>query len=595
MKDESGKMKVKSWKFVHNSRPILLLFFVVLLASCGTTRKTAKANEKEEVTLSVSDQRKYEYFFLEAIKLEQQGRYDESFEMLQHCLSICPTAPSAQFKLANYYFAMNQKDKAHEALLCAVEGEPDNYWYRQTLALYYQGNREYDKAIKVIEEMQALFPKRNGELLPALVGLYTHTAQYDKVIDALGRLELITGKSEAISMEKMRNYLLVGDQEAAFGEMEALAAEHPDNSYYRVALAEVYMDYGRADKAEPILLNVLSEEPNNAPAKITLAEYYRQQADTMRYLAMTDSVMMSTEVNEELKVRMMVQLIKEGQDSLWVMNLFERAIAIPQQSAQLGHLCAQYMISLDQPEERIRPVLLRMLEIEPDHIPARSQLLSYAAAHNDVEEMISLCSEGIDYTPEVLEYYYYKGIGLAYYLNQPDEALATFGQALRQVNEESDVEVVSDICTTMGNLLQEQGELAAAYECYDKALQYKPLNHLVLNNYAYSLAEGDTQLERAEQMSRLTIEAEPDNATYLDTYAWILYKLQRDAEALTHIEHAIEVDNAPSDVLYEHAGDIHHRLGHKAQALDYWHKALLWQREQGITDKEREQQIKQLK
>ena len=580
---------------MHNSRPILLLFFVVLLASCGTTRKTAKANEKEEVTLSVSDQRKYEYFFLEAIKFEQQGRYDESFEMLQHCLSICPTAPSAQYKLANYYFALNQKDKALEALLRAIEGEPDNYWYRQNLALYYQSNREYDKAIEAIEEMQALFPKRNGELLPALVGLYNHTAQYDKVIDALGRLELITGKSEAISMEKMRNYLLVGDQEAAFGEMEALAAEHPDNSYYRVALAEVYMDYGRADKAEPILLNVLSEEPNNAPAKITLAEYYRQQADTMRYLAMTDSVMMSTEVNEELKVRMMVQLIKEGQDSLWVMDLFERAIAIPQQSAQLGHLCAQYMISLDQPEERIRPVLLRMLEIEPDHIPARSQLLSYAAAHNDMEEMISLCSEGIDYTPEVLEYYYYKGISLAYYLNQPDEALATFGQALRQVNEESDVEVVSDICTTMGNLLQEQGELEAAYECYDKALQYKPLNHLVLNNYAYSLAEGDTQLERAEQMSRLTIEAEPDNATYLDTYAWILYKLQRYDEALTHIEHAIEVDTAPSDVLYEHAGDIHQRLGHKAQALGYWHKALLWQREHGTVDKDLEKKIKQLK
>ena len=157
----------------------------------------------EEVTLSVSDQRKYEYYFLEAIRLEQQNRYDEAFEMLQHCLSICPTAPSAQSKLANYYFAMNQKDKAHKALLCAVEDEPDNYWYRQTLALYYQGNREYDKAIEVIEEMQARFPKRNGELLPALVGLYNHTAQHDKVIDALGRLEQITGKSEAISMERL--------------------------------------------------------------------------------------------------------------------------------------------------------------------------------------------------------------------------------------------------------------------------------------------------------------------------------------------------------------------------------------------------------
>ena len=580
--------------FVHRSWHILLLFFVVLFASCGTVRRGV-VTDREEVILSIPDQRKYEYYFLEAIRLEQQERYDEAYEMLQHCLSICPTAPSAQYKLANYYFALSQKEKALEALLCAVKGEPDNYWYRQTLAMYYQSTREYGKAIEVIEEMQTLFPKRNGELLPALVGLYNHTGQYDKVIDALGRLELITGKSEAISMEKMRNYLLVGNQEAAFGEVEALAAEHPDNSYYRVVLAEVYMDYGRAAEAEPILLDILNEDPNNAPAKITLAEYYRQQADTTHYLAMADSVMMSAAVNEELKVRMMAQLIKEGQDSLWVMDLFERAIARPQQSAQLGHLCAQYMVSLEQPEERIRPVLLRMLEVEPDHIPARSQLLSYAAGRNDVEEMVQLCSEGIDYNPEVLEYYYYKGIGLAYYLQRPAEALETFGQALRQVTEESNTEMVADLYTAMGDLLQEQGEMREAYECYDKALQYNPSKLLVLNNYAYCLAEEGNELEKAEQMSRRTIEAEPDNATYLDTYAWILYKLQRYEEARTHIEHAIEVDTNPSDVLYEHAGDIHLRLGNKAQALAYWHKALLWQREHGTADKALEKKIKQLK
>jgi tetratricopeptide (TPR) repeat protein len=579
-------MKVRHFRHI-------LFFFIVLFASCGTVRRGVVPNE--EVTLSVSDQRKYEYYFLEAIRLEQQNRYDEAFEMLQHCLSICPTAPSAQSKLANYYFAMNQKDKAHKALLCAVEDEPDNYWYRQTLALYYQGNREYDKAIEVIEEMQTRFPKRNGELLPALVGLYNHTAQYDKVIDALGRLEQITGKSEAISMEKTRNYLAMGNTEGAFNEMEALSAEYPDNSYYRVILAEVYMDHGRANEAEPILRDVLSEEPDNGAAKVTLTEYYKLQGDTANYLNMADSVMMATEMNEEFKVRMMLQLIKEGQDSLWLMDLFERAIALPQQSAQLGHLCAQYMVTLEQPEERIRPVLLRILEIEPDHIPARSQLLSYAASRNDVEEMVRLCSEGIDYTPEVLEYYYYKGIGLAYYLHRPAEALETFRGALRQVTAESDAEIVSDICTTMGDLLQEQGSVEEACDCYDKALQYKPANHLVLNNYAYCLAEEGIELEKAEQMSRLTIEAEPDNATYLDTYAWILYKLQRYDEALTHIEHAIEVDTAPSDVLYEHAGDIHQRLGHKAQALDYWHKALLWQREHGTVDKELEKKIKQLK
>ena len=570
------------------------MILAVLFASCGTARRGITTNI-EEVELTFSDKQKYEYYYLEAVRLEQQERYDEAFEMLQHCLSICPTAPSALYKTANYYFAINQKDKAAEVLLGAVKGEPNNYWYRQTLASYYQSRREYDKAIAVVEEMQQLFPKRNGELLPALVGLYGHTGQYDKVIDVLSRLELLTGKSEAISMEKMRNYLLMEDKESAFREVEALAAEYPDNNYYRVVLAEVYMDYGRAAEAEPILLDVLAQDPDNGPAKVTLAQYYKQQGNTKEYLAMSDSIMMSDAVNEDFKVRLMMQLISEKTDSIMLMDIFERAIALPQQSAQLGHLCAQYMLSIDQPEERVSPILLRMLEIEPDHIPARSQLLSYAAQRNDIEEMIRICSEGIDYTPEVLDYYYYKGIGLSYFKHNPDEALETLRQAVRQINESSDAKMVTDIYTTMGDLLQEADEIAEACSCYESALSYAPGNILALNNYAYLLAEEGNNLEKAEQMSRYTIEVEPDNATYLDTYAWVLYKLQRYDEAFSYIQQAIENDPEPSDVLYEHAGDICQRQGNKAKALEYWRKALDLQHKRGTVNNALKKKINNIK
>lgn len=567
---------------------------VVLFASCGTARKGVVPNEKETI-LTVDEQRKYEYYFLEALKLEQLERYDEAFEMLQHCLTICPTAPSAQFKLANYYAATKEKDKALEALICAVDGEPDNYWYRQTLAVYYQSNREYDKAIAVIEEMQQRFPKRNGELLSALVGLYGRTGQYNKVVDALSRLEVIAGKSEAISMEKVRNYLLMGDAESAFGEVEALVAEYPEDVYYRVILAEVYMEHGRVLESEQILRSILSEVPDNAPAKIALAECYKQQGDTVRYFAMADSVVMSTNVNEEVKVGLMSQLISENADSVWVMELFERAMVLPQQSARLGFLCAQYMLYLQQPEERVRPILLRMLEIEPDHIPARSQLLSYAARRNDAEEMVSICSEGIDYTPEVLDYYYYKGVGLSYFMGRPEDALEIYRQAIRQIGEGSDAKLVSDIYAEMGNLLQDKEQNDESYECYEQALKYNPANILVLNNYAYLLAEEGRNLEMAEQMSRRAIDAEPDNATYLDTYAWILYKMHRYNEALDYMEQAIKAESAPSDVLYEHAGDICYSLGDSVKALDYWRKALALQREVGMVDKKLEKKIRSVK
>ena len=572
-------------------RQLLILFVsATLMVSCAAHRRV-NSSTKQEVVLSIEDQRRYEYFFLEAVRLEQQERYDEAFEMISHCLSIAPEAPSALYKAATYYFVLNRKEMALEALTKAVEGEPDNYWYRQTLASYYQTNREYDKALAVLEEMQRLFPKRNGELLPALVGLYSHTQQYDKVVDALERLEELMGKSEAISMEKSRNYLFMGDKESAFGELEALAAEYPENSYYRVILGSMYMEQGRMPDALPLLQEVLAEEPDNGPAKIALTQYYKQLADTVQYHAMVDSVLMTPTVDDDTKVKMMVQLVMDKTDSIYVMALFDRVMQQPQRSAKVGHLCVQYMLKMGQPEERVRPILLRMLEAEPDHIQAHLQLLSYAARRNDMEEVINVCSAAIDYNPEVLDFYYYKAIGL-YQTGNLQEALETYRKATSQITAESNTELVSDIYAAMGDLFHVSEQPEEAYHCYDSALVYNPSNILVLNNYAYYLSEENKELDKAEQMSQRTIKAEPNNATYLDTYAWILYKQERYEEALTYIERALATDSVASDVLYEHAGDICYRMGDTARAVSYWKQALEVQRKAEAVEEKLEKKVR---
>lgn len=569
----------------------LLLILVILLASCGTTRRVG---EPIDITSPSSEkQRKYEYYYLEAIRLEQQEKYDEAFEMLNHCLSI-DSAPSALYKIANYYLYLNQKEKAVDALLQTIEEEPDNYWYWQTLAAYYQNNSEYDKAISTLESMQQRFPKRNSEQLSALVGLYSHTRQYEKVIHTLVQLEKRIGKSEAISMEKCRNYLLMGKKEEAFKEMEALANEYPENSYYRVILAEVYMNHGCLEKTEPLLHKVLEEEPDNGAAKVALVQYYKLAADSTRYLEMSDSVMMSINVNDEVKTKLVMQLIADNVDSTYVMHLLERAIAQPQQSARLGHLAVQYMLSMEQPEERIRPILKRMLEIEPDHIHARLQLSAYAARRNDIEELIKICSEGIDYSPETIEFYYYKGLGL-YQLGEYEEALQIFAKATELVTKESDSQLVSDIYATMGDLHQLLNQPEESFRCYDSALTYTPDNLVVLNNYAYLLSVQSTQLDKAEQMSLRTIKTESTNATYLDTYAWILYQKGEYDKALIYIEQALEIENKPSDVLYEHAGDICYRLGDKQKALFYWKQALDIQRSSQNINKVLQKKIKEKK
>ena len=144
----------------------------------------------------------------------------------------------------------------------------------------------------------------------------------------------------------------------------------------------------------------------------------------------------------------------------------------------------------------------------------------------------------------------------------------------------------------MGDIYHMTEQAEEAYHCYDSALVYNPSNVLVLNNYAYYLSVEEKELDKAEQMSLRTIKAEPSNPTYLDTYAWILYKQQRYEEAYTYIEQALAADSVPSDVLYEHAGDICYRMGDTARAVDYWKQALEVQRKAEAVEQRLEKKVR---
>ena len=80
----------------------------------------------------------------------------------------------------------------------------------------------------------------------------------------------------------------------------------------------------------------------------------------------------------------------------------------------------------------------------------------------------------------------------------------------------------------------------------------------MMNNYAYYMSEQNVNLEHAEQLSRRTVDAEPDNANSLDTYGWILHLLGRDADALPYLRKAVRL-NPASDTLKKHLAEVEGR------------------------------------
>ncbi len=108
---------------------------------------------------------------------------------------------------------------------------------------------------------------------------------------------------------------------------------------------------------------------------------------------------------------------------------------------------------------------------------------------------------------------------------------------------------------------------------YDRALEYNRDNVLVLNNYAYYLAEQDRELDRALGMASRAVKREGNNATYLDTYAWVLYKLGDYAEAKEVMQRALPLDREESAELLSHYADILSALGEEFMAETYRKRA----------------------
>ena len=175
-------------------------------------------------------------------------------------------------------------------------------------------------------------------------------------------------------------------------------------------------------------------------------------------------------------------------------------------------------------------------------------LVSAAVKKEDYKQIIKVCEPGIEATPDALELYYY--LAIAYHqAEQTDSVLSFCSRALEHVTADTRKEVILDLYSIMGDIYHTKKQMAEAYASYDSSLVYNPPNIVALNNYAYYLFVERRDLDKAEEMSFKTVKAEPNNSTYPDTYARILFEKGNYAEARIHIDNAMKNDGEKSDVI----------------------------------------------
>lgn len=524
-----------------------------------------------------STDRRYQYFFIEAMRQQSMGNYASAYELLTHAKDIDGNKPEVYYYLAMYLAQMEKDSLALTSLEKAVSLAPKNETYQERLAQFYIGNGKFDKATEAYTRLCDEHSYRT-DAMKILLQLYQQEKNYTKMLDVINRIEQVDGESEDLTLSKVRVYELMNKPKDAHKALKELADNHPYDINYQIMLGNWLLQNNKADEAYSIFTKALKEEANNPYAQSSLYDYYKQHGDSAKAADMMEKILVSTEQSIENKLQFVREAIKEneqhGGDSIKMLSLFNRMIAASPEETDIRELEVAYMKMKKFPTAAIDSTLTSLLNIAPDNASARFQLLQNKWSSDDWDSIIALSEPGTQYNPEEMVFYYFTG--LAYYQKgEDDKALTFFQKGVAEINDKSSSDIVSDFYCIMGDILFKKGKATEAFAAYDSCLQWKPDNISCLNNYAYYLSLNDLNLKKAEEMSVKTIQAEPTSATYLDTYAWILFLEGRYEEAKMYIDQAISndsTDESSADV-YEHAGDIHAMAGDIDKAVEYWKQA----------------------
>jgi len=531
----------------------------------------AEASQK----LTEADQRKVDYYFYEGLKRKQQGRHDVAFELFRYCLGIDSTASAPLYELAVYSMQLRKPELSLDYLRRAVQNDPKNFTYRLALASLSLNVGMYGEAAELYRELVRENPGK-PELIYYLAEALNQSGQTGEAIDRFNELENTLGVTEALSMQKYKLYMQMEEKDKAYNELQRLADSNPGDVRYPILIGDLLLENGDTAGALSSYEAAHEIDPTSPYYPVSMANYYEAVGDRAAAEDQIRTALVDRELDVETKTSILARYLRQlnqTPDAMMTADTLFRTLLEqhPEEPSLKSYYAGLLMMQNKTEEARFQYQLVT--EMEPDNEEAWRQLLVIAVQADSVKEAMRICQKCRQMFPDSPIYFFYLGV-LHYQEKDYQKALDAYREGLEKIPEEAP-HMRSDFYGQIGDILYQMKRRKEAYEAYDKSLQYNPNNTAVLNNYAYylSISKPVGDLDKAEQMSARCIKLEPNNETYLDTYAWVFFKKQNYSLALIYIQNAVGKDTTNNSELLEHFGDILFMTGDKAKAVEQWKQA----------------------
>ena len=564
-----------------------LVLLGTLVFSCSLFARSPRADAKNKKTLPRAEQASL--FYLEGIKSNVlEGDSARAKAWFKKVLEIDSTHSPSLYELASLT-ALDQPEEALQYSLKANAIDTTNTWYKMQLGRLLIATQRYDSALTLYDQLIRMNPNDpDNYRLKAL--LYDQLGQPEKALEVLETAENRFGIIELLASHKLQLLLNTQQFDRAMAEARMLVETFPYNEDNYVVLAELYAMMNMNNLAQENYDKALSINPNSMRALASLNDFYKRQNDNVRFLETASKLFRLKEFPLETKLKFYEELF---QNSSFVRNNFIQmgelvrtlAITYPEDLRTL-ELYAKYLIAGGSIEQALQ---LYKSHVN-DSIPQKqifNDIIGMEAYLKRADSVDKYTTIALERFPEDAELRLQKASVTAYMLEKPQEAIPLFEEALKYAKTDS---LRSVIYGAIGDNYHTLGDDRKCFKAYDKGMKLDTTNVSIYNNYSYFLSLRNERLDKALEWAQKAVRLDPNNPTFLDTYAWVLYQLGRYEEARIPMRQAISLDSDNNKELYVHYGDILYKLGDRFMASYYWKKAL----ENGYDAQEIENRLKQI-
>ena len=554
-------------------RRYLVILTIVLLALTAVAGKKEPAKQ----VVSVADQRKAEYIFMEAQRQKMNNNFDAFYDLLAYAHEIDPGNTAVSFYMGMCLLKMNNttKERCEQGLALMkehFEAQPEDL-YETTF--YSDANMQLghpEEALRAIKSLNELNPNRL-ELQARLAEAYSQSGDYAQSNATYDSIAAIFGDAIQITSSKIENYMAMNDSTGAIKEMRRLLATAPQNDSYNLAMSGLYQHYGMNDSALYYLDRAQEYAPDNGVIYLTRAEYCMQAGDSAGYEQQIYNALTAEQLDVDTKLGVLLTYIRdrlaEEDTTQRIDNLFTILIQQHPHEAKIHQLYSEYFFTKKDYKGAIEQ-LGYSLDVNPTDADGWRNMVILNMMDDNYADAIKASEKALEYNPDNLDLYGYVA-GCYHQMKEYGMAIETYEKILA-MTDSTDLERQSEVITGMGDAYSEMKDSVKTVECYERALELDPVNSGALNNYAYYLAQRAQDLDRAERMAATAVKYDPDNANFIDTYAWVYFAKKDYTKALLYIKSAVEKDE--DNHLLEHYGDILWFNDEKEAAVEQWTKAL---------------------